>query len=185
MALPVAPSQTLGPFFSIGLPWPDGELAVTEGTPGAFRISGRVIDGAGDPVPDAMVELWQADPHGNFGHPDDPRGGRSTGFRGFARCPTDALGKWFALTVKPGRFPAPDGSEQAPHIAVSVMARGILTRLATRIYFEDEQEANDRDPVLSSLPEERRSTLIATRVDDGYHFDVHLQGELETVFFDV
>jgi protocatechuate 3,4-dioxygenase, alpha subunit len=180
-----APSQTVGPFFAICLPWADGEQVVPEGTPGAFRISGRLLDGAGDPIPDGVIEFWQADPHGHFGHPDDPRGGGASGFRGFARCPTDDHGNWQAYTVKPGAFPAPDGSEQAPHIAVSVFARGLLTRLVTRIYFEDEQEANDRDPVLSSLPEERRSTLIATRADDGYHFDVHLQGEVETVFFDV
>jgi protocatechuate 3,4-dioxygenase alpha subunit len=160
------PSQTVGPFFAIGLPWPDGPSAVAERAPGAIRIHGRVLDGAGEPVPDALVETWQADP---------PAG---EGFRGFTRCPTDAEGRWAVLTLKPGRV-----GDQAPHVDVSVFARGLLNRVVTRIYFADEDNAGD--PVLAAIEDERdRTTLLAVPDDDrGYRFDIHLQGERETVFF--
>ena len=155
--------------------------------PGAFTISGRLFDGRGDAVPDALVETWQADPDGRFAHPDDPRGAHDVpGFRGFGRCPTDAGGGFAIRTVKPGAAPAGDGGIEAPHIDVSVFARGLLDRVVTRIYFPDETAANAADPVLASLPDPaRRGTLIATAADDGYRFDIHLQGADETVFFDV
>ncbi|MEU3628300.1 protocatechuate 3,4-dioxygenase subunit alpha [Amycolatopsis coloradensis] len=177
------PSQTVGPYLSIGLPWPDGPDVVPAGEPAAIRIHGRVLDGAGNPVPDAMIETWQADADGRFDHPDDPRGAVANGFRGFGRCPTDPDGNYRIRTIMPGALPGPAGSTQAPHIDVSVLARGLLHRVVTRIYFEDND--NSRDPVLASVPEARRGTLIATKAGDGYRFDVRLQGEGETVFFDV
>ncbi|MGZ5213158.1 MAG: protocatechuate 3,4-dioxygenase subunit alpha [Actinomycetota bacterium] len=185
MSSPRTPSQTIGPFFAIGLPWPDGPYIVPEGTEGAIWLRGAVLDGEGNPVPDSMVETWQADPNGRFDHPDDPRGAVS-GFRGFGRASADPNGRYAILTVKPGVVPAADGSPQAPHIDVSVFARGLLKRVITRIYFADEEEANVRDPVLSSVPDpDARSTLIAHATDDGYRFDIRLQGERETVFFEL
>lgn len=178
------PSQTVGPFFSVGLPWEDGPFVVPEGTRGAIRIRGRVFDGAGEPVPDALVETWQADPDGRFDHPDDPRG-RVAGFRGFARCPTGADGSWEIVTLKPGRVPGADGAAQAPHLAVSLFARGLLNRVVTRIYFGDEPEANAADPVLALLDPDRRATLVAAPADGGYALDFHLQGARETAFFHV
>jgi protocatechuate 3,4-dioxygenase alpha subunit len=183
----VTPSQTVGPYFAIGLTWEDGANVVPEGSDGAFWIRGRVTDGNGDPVPDAVVETWQADAHGRFAHPDDPRGAVDWGeFRGFGRSGTDDDG-WFGIyTTKPGPVPGPGGATQAPHIDVTVMARGMLRRVVTRIYFPEEEAANAADPVLSSLPATAASeTLIAEKSDDGYRFDVHLQGENETVFFDI
>jgi protocatechuate 3,4-dioxygenase alpha subunit len=183
MALQLTPSQTVGPYFSIGMTWEDGAIVVPEGTPGAILIRGRVFDGEGEPVPDAVIETWQADPEGRYNHPDDPRGAEAGDFRGFARAPTNVEG-WFGIhTVKPGPVPGPNRTTQAPHLEVSVFARGLLNRVVTRIYFADEQELNARDPVLQSVPEERRGTLLAEAVEDGYRFDVHLQGEGETVFF--
>jgi protocatechuate 3,4-dioxygenase, alpha subunit len=185
MTLPETPSQTIGPFFAVGLIWPDGPDVVPECTPGAVRIGGRVLDGAGDPVPDALVETWQADPQGRFAHPDDPRGpGRSgSGFRGFGRCPTDAQGRWAVRTVKPGPLPAPDGSAEAPHLDVSVFARGLLARLVTRIYFPDEAEANAADPLLASITDPQvRARLVAIADGDGLRFDIRLQGARETPF---
>jgi protocatechuate 3,4-dioxygenase alpha subunit len=178
------PSQTVGPFFAIGLPWSDGPFVVPEGTGGAIRIGGRVIDGAGEPVPDALVETWQADPDGRFDHPDDPRG-RVPGFRGFGRSPTDEAGRWQVLTLKPGPVPAPGGGRQAPHVAVSVLARGLQHRVVTRIYFGDEDEANAADPVLAALGEAQRATLVAMPAAGGYSFDIRLQGGGETVFFGI
>lgn len=182
--LPLTPSQTVGPFFSHALPWPDGPYVVPAGTAGAFWLRGRVLDGAGDPVPDALVESWQADPAGRFAHPDDPRGS-DVDFRGFGRCPSDADGRWAILTVRPGRVPDAAGHMQAPHIDLSIFARGLLDRVVTRVYLPDEPDANAEDPVLSRIPEDRRSTLVATPEENGFRFDVHLQGERETVFFSV
>ncbi|HTF10111.1 MAG TPA: protocatechuate 3,4-dioxygenase subunit alpha, partial [Asanoa sp.] len=146
-------------------------------------LRGVVVDGAGEPVPDALVETWQADRAGRFDHPDDPRGAvASPGFRGFARCPTDPEGRWAIRTVRPGPVPGPDGTLQAPHIDVSVLARGLLDRLVTRIYFPDEA-ANAGDPVLSQVDPIRRQTLVARESDDGLVFDITLQGDHETVFF--
>ncbi|ALG12621.1 protocatechuate 3,4-dioxygenase subunit alpha [Kibdelosporangium phytohabitans] len=170
------PSQTVGPFLSIGLPWPDGPTVVPEGTAGAIRIVGTVYDGAGQPVPDALIETWQADPDGHFDHPDDPSGPLRKDFRAFGRCPTESDGTYWILTLPPGAIPG-----QAPHIDVSVFARGLLNRVVTRIYLADDPA----DPVLSSVDPARRHTLIAQPTDHGYRFDIRLQGENETVFFDV
>ena len=165
------PAQTVGPYFSIGLPWDDGPDVVPDGTEGAIWLRGTVFDGARDPIPDAMIETWQADPGGRYETP---------GFRGFGRCPTDADGTWAIRTVKPGAV-----GDQAPHIAVSVFARGLLHRVVTRIYFADEEAANAADPVLAGLDEAARATIIAPREGDGYRFDVRLQGDDETAFFAV
>ena len=182
------PSQTVGPFLSIGLPWDAGERAVPEGTPGEIHIRGRIYDGDGELVPDALVEVWGPDGDGNFPDLWDYGGPSSVeGFRGFARSGyEEGEGTWQAFTLKPGPVPAADGEAmQAPHLAVSVFARGMLHRCVTRIYFGDEPDANAADPVLQSVPEERRGTLIAMPVDGGYEFDIRLQGEGETVFFDL
>lgn len=181
------PSQTVGPFFRDALLAEDQTRLVDENHPGAIRLRGNVYDGAGEPVPDAMLEVWQADPEGRYA---DPRGGsREDGFTGFGRSGTDAGGAYEFVTVKPGRVPVPDRTEQAPHLLVSVFARGLLKRLVTRIYFPDEPEANAADPVLRSVEQDLRSTLIASQEADGLRFDVRLQtgpdGEPETVFFDV
>lgn len=185
------PSQTVGPFFAIGLPWPTGPQAVPPDTPGAIRISGAVYDGAGEPVPDAILETWQADPEGRFADLWDHHGpSRTPGFRGFARCGTDPAAdgdpaRYEIVTLKPGRVPGPEGTLQAPHLDVIVMARGMLRHLVTRLYFADEPAANSEDPVLQHVPAERRATLLAQPVEGGYHFDIRLQGVGETVFFDV
>jgi protocatechuate 3,4-dioxygenase, alpha subunit len=178
------PSQTVGPFFSLGLRWEDGPFVVADGTAGAIRVGGRVFDGAGEPVPDALIETWQADAAGRFDHPDDPRG-RAPGFRGFGRCPTREDGSWEIVTLKPGPVPGLDGAMQAPHLAVSLFARGLLNRVVTRIYFGDEAEANAADPVLALVEGDRRDTLIAAPAEGGYAIDFHLQGARETAFFRV
>ena len=190
MRLALTPSQTAGPFLAIALPWPDGPYVVPEGTPGAIAIEGTVRDGAGAPVPDALLETWQAAPDGTFpGDPGDPGGPRPSGFRGFGRCLTDAAGQFRVITLRPGVIPGPDGGIQAPHVDVSVFARGLLDRLVTRIYFCDEPAANEADPVLRSIAgPARRATLIAVELEGRpgeFGFDIRLQGERETVFFDV
>lgn len=186
----ITPSQTVGPYLAIGLPWPDGPFVVPRDTAGAITISGVVHDLNG-PVPDAIVETWQADPDGRFDHPDDPRGAaapHAEGFRGFGRCATDESGRYFIVTLRPGALPGPDGGVEAPHLDVSVFSRGLLDRVVTRIYFADETEANAADPVLSTVDPARRATLIAV-ADPGepgqFRFDIRLRGEDETVFFDV
>ena len=169
------PSQTVGPFFNIGLPG-DRTDVVPPGTEGAVRVQGVVYDAEG-PVVDALIETWQAAPSGRY---DEP------GFAGFGRAETDAQdGSYAFTTVKPGPVPGPGGTLQAPHILMSVFARGLLRRLATRVYFEDEADANAADPVLAAVDPGRRDTLIARRHGDTYRFDVRLQGDGETVFFDV
>jgi protocatechuate 3,4-dioxygenase alpha subunit len=178
----LTPSQTIGPFFSHALPWPDGPHVVPAGTPGAFWLRGGIFDEGGEPVPDALVETWQADPDGRFGHPDDPRGA-GIDFRGFGRCPTDPGGQWAILTVRPGRVPDAAGRLQAPHLDLSVFARGLLDRLVTRVYLPD--EANAEDPILSTVDENRRATLIAVPDGEGFRFDIRLRGDGETVFFSV
>jgi protocatechuate 3,4-dioxygenase, alpha subunit len=188
--LAITPSQTIGPFLHLVLPWPDGPYVVPEGTPGAFWITGRLFDGNGEPVPDGLIETWQADPAGRFDHPDDPRGAAKAaiaGFRGFGRSDTDAQGRFRILTVKPGALPAPGGRSEAPHLDVSVFSRGLLQRVITRIYFPDEAVANGADPVLTGISDPRlRSTLVACAQDDGsLRFDIHLQGAHETAFFDL
>jgi protocatechuate 3,4-dioxygenase, alpha subunit len=192
VSLGITPSQTVGPFLAIGLPWPDGPFVVPEGTEGAITITGRVLDGAGEPVPDALVETWQADPAGRFSHPDDPRGvpgAPGPAFRGFGRCPTRADGSYRIVTLKPGPLPCPGGGTEAPHLDVSVFARGLLDRVVTRIYFPGEAGANAADPVLASIGDPARAATLVARADPGVagqlRFDIHLQGEHETVFFDV
>jgi protocatechuate 3,4-dioxygenase alpha subunit len=173
------PSQTIGPFFHIGLPWMGGADLAGPATGGrVIGLTGRVLDGADEPVSDALLEIWQADPAGAYGGGAD--------FTGFGRCATDAEGRYRFRTLFPGRAAAPDGGLQAPHVAMSVLARGLLVRLATRIYFEDGEGAEE-DPILALVPAERRETLIARRANRAgdYRFDVVLQGERETVFFDV
>ena len=177
MTLETTPSQTVGPYLSIGLPWPDGPQVVPARTPGRIRLFGKVFDGDGAFIPDALIETWQSDP------PVSPT------FRGFARCATDADGRYAIHTRKPGPVPGPDGTEQSPHLDVSVFARGLLDRVVTRVYFPDEADANAGDPVLSAIADPaRRDTLIAA-ADTGdnrcFRFDIRLQGEHETVFFDV
>jgi protocatechuate 3,4-dioxygenase, alpha subunit len=181
------PSQTVGPFLSIGLAWDDGQAVVAEGSPGAVWLRGRLLDGAGDGVPDGVIETWQADPDGRFDHPDDPRGAVARqGFRGYGRSATEADGSFAIRTVKPGPVPDGEGGWQAPHIDLSVLARGLLTRVVTRWYFADEAEANGADPVLLSLPDDAaRATLVAQTTPDGYSLDIVLQGERETTFFAV
>jgi protocatechuate 3,4-dioxygenase alpha subunit len=176
--LGTTPSQTVGPFFDFGLldeGW--SADAVAPQTPGAVVLAGRVLDGDGEPVPDAMLEIWQAEPDGAIG---DGRGL-------FARVGTDADGAFAFTTVKPGTVPGADGRPQAPHIAMSVFARGVLHRLATRVYFPDEERANATDPVLSAVPDpEARARLVARPEGDALlRFDVRLQGDGETPFFDV
>jgi protocatechuate 3,4-dioxygenase alpha subunit len=174
VTLPETPSQTIGPFFAVGLCWPDGPDVVAEDTPGAVLLTGRVTDGLGQPVPDALVETWQADSQGRLGHP---------GFRGFGRCPTDAEGRWAVRTVKPGPLRVPEGGLEAPHIDVSVFARGLLNRVVTRVYFPDEADANAADPLLASIPDPAaRARLVAVADGDRLVFDIRLQGERETPF---
>jgi protocatechuate 3,4-dioxygenase, alpha subunit len=183
VTLPETPSQTIGPFFAVGLCWPDGPAVVADGTPGAVWVAGQVIDGAGDPVPDALVETWQADGQGRFAHPDDPSGSTRSGFRGFGRCATDAEGRWAVRTVRPGPLPTPDGGLEAPHIDVSVAARGLLNRLVTRVYFPDEPDANAADPLLASIADPAaRARLVGVADGDRLCFDIRLQGERETPF---
>jgi protocatechuate 3,4-dioxygenase, alpha subunit len=179
------PAQTVGPYFAIGLPWAEGPHAVAPGTAGAITIRGTVYDGAGVPIPDFMLETWQADPAGRFadlwGH-----GGPSEleGFRGFARVGhEDGDGSFELLTVKPGPLVMASGAIAAPHIDVSLFARGLLHRCVTRFYFADEEAANAADPVLASVPPARRETLLAIAVEGGYEIDVRVQGPGETVFF--
>jgi protocatechuate 3,4-dioxygenase alpha subunit len=183
-ALPT-PAQTVGPFLSLGLAWPDGPCVVDPDAPGAFRMGGRVLDGRGDPVADGVIETWQADPDGRFPEPGDPPP-KPGAFRHFGRCLTDADGAWEIVTLKPAPLPASGGGAEAPHLDVSIFARGLLHRLVTRIYFADEPAANAADPVLGSLRDDAaRATLLAAPAAGGYRFDIHLQGPRETVFFAV
>jgi protocatechuate 3,4-dioxygenase, alpha subunit len=187
MRLMPTPSQTVGPFFHIGLPDAGREL-VSPDDPDAVRIVGTVYDGEGEVVPDAMVEVWQANRAGRYAHPEDTREELplEEGFGGFGRSGTDEQGGFEFVTVKPGVVPGPNGTSQAPHIEVSVFARGIIKRMATRIYFPDEPEANEADPVLASIDDpDERATLVAREEDGSLRFDIHLQGDRQTAFFAV
>jgi protocatechuate 3,4-dioxygenase alpha subunit len=191
MSRATTPSQTIGPFFAFALAWPDGHQVAPAGTPDGFWIRGRVLDGASEPVGDALVETWQADGAGRL--PGDGLAPERDsepvvawdGFRGFGRSATDGAGRYGVFTVKPGRVRDASGAWQAPHLAVTVLARGLLQRVVTRLYFADEDAANAEDPVLRALTDDRRATLLAARDADGYTFDIRLQGDRETVFFAV
>jgi len=196
VSLKQTPSQTVGPYFAYGLTavqYGYPHTSITSGevadrlVPGEhIEIVGQVFDGAGALIPDAMIEIWQADSEGRYAHPADPRGSNQL-FRGFGRCGTGTLpeSRFQFRTIKPGSV---DG-KQAPHVNVIVFMRGMLTHAYTRLYFADEAESNSRDPVLNSVPSERRQTLLATReATPGmpvYRFDIHMQGDAETVFFDI
>ncbi len=192
----ITPSQTVGPYFKYGLTpgndyaWNDafGNDLVTPDVSGErIRIVGQVFDGEGKVVPDSMLEIWQADAQGRFADPQDTRAAPNAAFKGFGRCGTDAKGGFEFRTIKPGSVPGPGGKPQAPHILLAVFARGMTQQAITRIYFEDET-ANAADPVLALVPSERRATLIAKREKGDvvtYRFDVYLQGDNETVFFDL
>ena len=192
----ITPSQTVGPFFAYGLT-PNGKYEwndtftnnlVTADTAGErIRIEGRVFDGDGISVSDCMLEIWQADASGNYADPKDKRALPNSKFRGFGRCGTDPNGDYAFDTIKPGQVPDPDGKPQAPHILLAVFARGMLLHNYTRIYL-DTEAANAADPVLALVPSDRRATVIAKRAADGngvYRFDIHLQGDNETVFFEI
>ena len=191
VSLPPTVSQTVGPYFHIGLGWLFGDRVAEVGVPGRhIVIEGRVLDGRGEPVPDALLEVWQADASGNYARAlsrlDDQQATCTpTGFHGFARVPTNADGGFRFATVKPGRVPAPDGGTQAPHILVALFMRGWLRHAVTRIYFSDES-SNAEDLVLGRVPAARRSTLIARTKPAGadvFEWNVFLQGPHETVFF--
>lgn len=187
MKLQATTSQTVGPYFTIGLTrLKKSDLAVP-GVPGEkITIAGRVIDGDGKPVPDALLEIWQANSHGKYAHPeDDQKKPIVQGFEGYGRVGVDENGGFRFTTVRPGAVPGPGGKMQAPHIAVSVFARGLLLRLVTRIYFPGEA-ANEEDFVLNLVESARRATLIARKSDkeDILEWNVVLQGTGETVFFD-
>jgi protocatechuate 3,4-dioxygenase alpha subunit len=194
------PSQTVGPYFHYGLPWKGCADLLSDSDIGAraelftqehyvlaqpcakgeiagepITLEGVVLDAAGQIVPDAMIEIWQADAAGRYAD-----GSSNTGFIGFGRASTGEDGVYRFLTIRPGRV----DDEQAPHIAVGVFGRGLIKRLATRVYFEDEA-TNADDPILALVPAERRDTLIARKVGDTWRFDIVLQGERETVFFDI
>jgi protocatechuate 3,4-dioxygenase alpha subunit len=185
------PSQTVGPFYSIGLTGKVMNVLADDSTKGQrIRIEGQVFDGDGRPIPDVMIEIWQANAYGRYHHPDDKQEKPlDASFSGWGRSGTDEKCFYGFDTIKPGPVPGAAGSVQAPHISVVVFARGMLSHAYTRMYFADEP-ANESDPVLNSVKNPaRRKTLIATREDRNgkaiYRFDIRLQGENETVFFDV
>jgi protocatechuate 3,4-dioxygenase alpha subunit len=185
----LTPSQTVGPFFHDGLFNDEWNVLAESATEGELiRIEGHVYDGAGSPIDDAMVEIWQADAHSRYRHPADSwEPSSETGFTGFGRSRTDESGRYWFQTIKPGSLPVESGGRQAPHLNVHVFARGLLDHLMTRMYFSDEG-GNETDPLLSGVAEDRRSTLIAQRSLQNervvYVFDIVLQGDGETVFFD-
>jgi protocatechuate 3,4-dioxygenase alpha subunit len=188
MSVPPTTSQTVGPFFSIGCDRLSRNNLAGPGISGErVTVKGRVLDGDGNPVPDALIEIWQANSHGKYVHPEDNQNKPlESGFQGFGRILTDDEGRFLFTTIKPGPVPAPGGKTQAPHLAVSVFARGLLRRLVTRMYFPDEPRNAD-DFALNLVPAERRATLIAKKIQsDGsvLEWDVILQGSSETVFFD-
>ena len=186
------PSQTVGPFFHLGMARPEwSDLTADHPAGEKILIEGRVIDGDGAPVPDAIIELWQANAAGRYNHPDDRQTDKPIDphFRGFGRIATDAEGRFRVATIKPGPVPGRGNALQAPHINIALFARGLLTHLFTRIYFADEA-ANAGDPLLSSIEDAAaRRSLLARRAQGVspalYHFDIVLQGENETAFLDI
>jgi len=188
MSLLTTSSQTVGPYVKIGFEsFTVVELAPPSVSGERITLAGRVADGDGKPVNDAVIEIWQANALGKYAHPEDAQDKPvEAGFRGFGRCLTDAKGGYRFTTIKPGRVPGPGGAEQAPHIVVTVFMRGLLKHLITRVYFPDEA-ANAEDPVLKLVPADRRATLIARRSPSdkaALEWNVILQGQDETVFFD-
>ena len=201
----ITPSQTVGPFFAYGLAphnrcdwkpnpgydWKEtvgADLVTPDLTGQCIHIEGSVLDGDGKPINDAMIEIWQADAQGRYAHARGEKPRPNAKFTGFGRSATDKAGVYSFDTVKPGVVPGPDGKPQAPHIVVCIFSRGMLRQIYTRIYFADEA-ANDADPILMLVPGERRGTLIAHKAIRGelpvYRFDIRVQGENETVFFDI
>jgi protocatechuate 3,4-dioxygenase alpha subunit len=172
----VTPGQTVGPFFGYALPYPGGAELVPPGTSGAVRLSGLVLDGAGQPVPDALLELWQPAPDGSVVRRAGSLHRDGWTFTGWGRTATDNAGRYVFTTIEPGR------AGGAPFFALTVFARGLLDRLFTRVYLPDDADELARDPLLAALPADRRATLVARRDDGGLAFDVVLQGERETVF---
>jgi protocatechuate 3,4-dioxygenase, alpha subunit len=189
MILQGTPSQTVGPYFKIGLQWLHCDNLAPEGVCGErVVVQGRVLDGDGVPVPDAVLEIWQANSHGKYVHPEDqqdkpldPR------FRGYGRVPVNHDGVYRFSTIKPGPVPGPEGKEQAPHLVISIFMRGLLKRLVTRMYFAGDGR-NSADPILNLVETERRTTLMASPSRGGsglLEWNVLLQGANETVFFDI
>jgi protocatechuate 3,4-dioxygenase, alpha subunit len=174
------PGQTAGPFFGLSLPYDDGPALVPPGHPAAVRLHGRVLDGAGDPVPDALLELWQPDPAGAVVRRPGSLHRDGWTFTGWGRAATDAAGQWSFSTLAPG----PTRAGAAPFFALTVFARGLLDRLWTRIYLPGSEDALAADPLLSALPPQRRATLIATAAPGGFSHDIVLQGDTETVFLE-
>ncbi|MED5803265.1 protocatechuate 3,4-dioxygenase subunit alpha [Gordonia sp. Z-3] len=180
MTLTPTPGQTVGPFFHYALPFEGGAELVSAGHPDRIRLHGTVFDGAGDPVPDALIEIWQPDGAGNVSSATGSLRRDGFTFTGFGRAQTDRVGHYTFATVAPGA--ANEGG--APFFAVCVFARGLLDRLFTRAYLPDSSPALAADTLLNSVPDDCRATLIAEKDADGYRFDIHLQGEVETVFLD-
>jgi protocatechuate 3,4-dioxygenase alpha subunit len=188
MSLETTSSQTIGPYLHIGLTWlVTDDIAGPETAGERVTLEGRIVDGDGNAVNDAVVEIWQANAHGRYAHPEDGQNKPlEPGFRGFGRVMTDENGRFKVKTIKPGRVPAPNGGLQAPHLNVTIFMRGILKHLITRMYFPGDA-ANAEDPVLASVPAARRETLIAKPIagaDDTLAWNIVLQGDGETVFFD-
>jgi protocatechuate 3,4-dioxygenase, alpha subunit len=193
----ITPSQTVGPFFAYGLTpngkydWVDtfsNNLITPDASGERIHVRGRVFDADEKPIPDAMIEIWQADAQGRYANPADQRSLPNAKFSGFGRCGADDNGDYSFDTIKPGPVPGPNGKMQAPHIMLAIFARGMLRQSYTRIYFADEV-ANAGDPILALVPADRRDTLIAKRdMKNGqpvYTLDIHMQGDRETVFFEV
>jgi protocatechuate 3,4-dioxygenase, alpha subunit len=189
MSHPLTPSQTVGPYLHIGLDWLNiRDLAPPSIEGERITIHGRLLDADGQPIPDGMIELWQANTHGKYAHPADTQNlPLQEGFRGFGRQPTNAQGEFVFNTIKPGAVPAMMGQRQAPHILVSIFARGLLRQLVTRLYFPGDDHGSD--PVLRAIPEARRATLIAsphTNDPSHLHWTIVIGGGAdETVFFDL
>jgi protocatechuate 3,4-dioxygenase alpha subunit len=189
LRLGATPSQTVGPYLHIGLDWLNTTDLASPGVAGErIVIQGRLLDADRAPIPDGVIEIWQANSHGRYAHPDDGRVlPLESGFSGFGRTPTGGNGEFRFSTIKPGRVPATNGQLQAPHIMVNVFARGLLRQAVTRVYFPDDDHASD--PVMASVPVNRRMTLIARSVAGQvgvFEWNVLLGGDQnETVFFDV
>ena len=189
MSLYVSTSQTVGPFFDLGFCWLNQDNLAPEGVSGERSlIRGRILDGDGAGVPDALLEIWQANAQGKYAHPEDTQDKPlEPQFKGYGRIPTNAQGAFHFTTIKPGPVPGPNGKDQAPHLMISIFMRGLLKRLVTRMYFPDEAQ-NASDLILNLVESQRRHTLIArsaTGAQDGLEWNVVLQGADETVFFDV